>query len=244
MAGRDAGKTARVLLPVESAACDVVGDGIRHEARERLAAHHTVSQFGRTGLGQPTGAAVQPQTRNFNRRLPAMTRPHKNDEFSQVGEFLDALPFVQPRQLVAANDPEKPVRRVQPAEMTHGIERVAGAALAEFELGNLELRLRRGREAQHGEAIPGGGVGALRLVRHLRRGHKDDAIKPVLAAGILSGAEMAKMNRIKSSAQKTNVHGFDVADAAACRKPNGKAAMPDRRVTPRSSVKVAKIHLG
>ena len=72
---------------------------------------------------------------------------------------------------------------MQSLEMAHGIDRIAGAALTEFEFGNFELRLCGDREAQHGEAVLGGGMNALGLVWHLGSGHEDHAIKSVVGEG-------------------------------------------------------------
>jgi len=119
---------------------------------------------------------------------------------------VDVFPFVQPRQLVAADNPEKPIRRMKPSEVAHRIDRVARAGLTELEIGNGELRSCGEREAQHGEAIRRGGVDALGLVRHLRRGHEDDAVELVLGAGVLGGVQMATVHRIKTPAEKSEVH--------------------------------------
>jgi hypothetical protein len=53
----------------------------------------------------------------------------------------------------------------------------------------------------------------------------------VLGTSVLCGAEMAKMHRIKTSAEETDVHGIEVGDGDACRKPNGDVAVPDKRST-------------
>ena len=118
---------------------------------------------------------------------------------------------------------------MQSLEMAHGIDRVAGGALTEFEFGNLELRLRGDREAQHGEAVLGGRVNALGLVRHLGRGHEDHAVKSVLGEGGLRRIEMAQMHRIKTSAQKAEVHTRETGVGEAGRKSNGNEAAEIRR---------------
>ena len=174
--------------------------GVGNEAVQRQAAPHAFAQFGRADLDRAVGAVVEPQPRDIAGRLPRMAGARQDDEFRQAGEFPDVLPVVQPAQPVAADDPEEPVIRMQPLEMADGIDREAGPALAELELRDFKLRLRRDREAQHGEAITARGVDPLRLVRHLRRGHKDEAVQVVLGKGVLGGAEVPKMHRVESSA--------------------------------------------
>lgn len=86
------------------------------------------------------------------------------------------------------------------------------------------MRVRGGREAQHGEAVRGGGMDALGLVRHLRGRYKHEAVEAALDEGLLGGAEMAKMHGIESSAKKADVHGIEVGHANAGRKPGGDPA--------------------
>ena len=41
---------------------------------------------------------------------------------------------------------------------------------------------------------------SLGLVGHLRGGHEDEAVEPVLGEGILGGSEMPQMNGVEASA--------------------------------------------
>jgi phosphoglycolate phosphatase len=155
-----------------------------------------------------------------------MAGPHQPYEFGQENEFADSLPVAQPPQLVGANDPKNSVLRMEAPEVAHGVDRITGAVPPQLEFGDLKMRLGFGCEAQHGQAVRGRGVDAMGLVRHLRGRHEDEAVQAALDESLLGGAEMAKMNGIESSAKKADVHGIEVGQVNARRKPGGNPAPP------------------
>ncbi len=90
--------------------------------------------------------------------------------------------------------------------MAHGFEGIARTALAEFKLGNLELRLRDDRLSEHGQTVISRSVETLALVRHLRGWHEDDSVESVVDERVFGCTQMAKMHRIETSAEVTDIH--------------------------------------
>ena len=129
-----------------------------------------------------------------------MAGPRDDNELRQTGKFRCVLPFMQPRQLVATDDPEELAPGQALPEISQGLDRVAEPALAQFVIGNLELRLRIDGEPQHRQPVTRRRHPVVRLAGNVRRRHEDDPVQPMPLPGGACRAQVSGVHGIEASA--------------------------------------------
>src|ERR1700722_9388246 len=97
-------------------------------------------------------AAMETQAGNVRPRFDRKARPLEKDKLHQLRQFLDVLPEMKLRQLVAPNDPIELVQGKKRPEVAGRVDAVTDAAALQFVIGNLEAAVPFDGRPEHRQA--------------------------------------------------------------------------------------------
>jgi len=189
---------------------DIPGDGRRHQPANRKTRHHATAYIGRTDRNQ--GHRDAPGKNVPDRGLSdgglkgldvGRSRPgsRQDGHRGQGHDLSDLVPGVERREVVLAYEEDKHGAGKILAHAFQRQDRVRRFRPGDFQVGNCKMGYAGGGQLAHPQTV---GVGRRHMILPVdRRGRRDeyDAVQPQVVQGVLTGNEMAKMNRIERAAQ-------------------------------------------
>ncbi len=132
-----------------------------------------------------------------------------NDEAHQRAQFVAAVPGVEQRDVVLADEVEKRrARRVLGAQGVDGVDGVGGSGAVQFAGIDRETRFARDGGLQHPQPPVARGAGRTgELVRGNRGGDEDQARQAELFDGVPREDQVAVVDRVKTAAVEADVGG-------------------------------------
>lgn len=184
---------------------DRVGDSRRQEMLDGQSGPDAIPDLrGRNAEGPSLERA---DAERFRCRVTAGSGSWDRDELDRLAEFRGVTPLGEGGDVILADQPEDLRARESSPVLTNGINRVAGAAPAEFQVVETKLRVAGEGDAEPLEAERIRGGRRPGLERGACGGDEDDPVEVHFLGGGDGDEEVAEVDGVEGTAVEGNPHG-------------------------------------
>jgi hypothetical protein len=163
---------------------------------DRQTGFHAVTNFSGRYIDSPR--AGQAQNRLVLEGLGAAL---EKNELHALSQFGPAVPFVEARKLIGADEPGEPGLGESLSDFGGGVDGIGGTGPFDLATAEPKTGLALEGKAEHGEALGVGDVRIAVLEGGFGAGDEEDGVELGLLKGVMGENEMPMVNGIKSAAE-------------------------------------------